>query len=117
MPKTDNSDKWIIVSIFVQPANLKTNLIFGAAWGEAENQDKVDKWINARDLMLPGRGGKRDKMDKWIKQAITRSLLLSASYPRLSTIYPNYPRVISSIHTLYANYPRFIPIIHDFSLV
>ena len=53
-----------------------------------ENQDKVDKWINARDLMLPGRGGKRDKMDKWIKQAITRSLLLSASYPRLSTIYP-----------------------------
>ena len=109
MPKTDNSDKWIIVSIFVQPANLKTNLIFGAAWGEAENQDKVDKWINARDLMLPGRGGKRDKMDKWInardfmlpgrggkrdktdkwiKQAITRSLLLSASYPRLSTIYP-----------------------------
>ena len=64
MPKTDNSDKWIIVSIFVQPANLKTNLIFGAAWGEAENQDKVDKWINARDLMLPGRAGKRDKVDK-----------------------------------------------------
>ena len=56
--------------------------------GGVENQDKVDKLINARDLMLPGRGGKRDKMDKWIKQAITRSLLLSASYPRLSTIYP-----------------------------
>ena len=64
MPKTDNSDKWIIVSIFVQPANLKTNLIFGAAWGEAENQDKVDKWINARDFMLPGRAGERDKVDK-----------------------------------------------------
>ena len=96
----------------MQPANLKTNLIFGAAWGEAENQDKVDKWINARDLMLPGRGGKRDKMDKWIKQAITRSLLLSASYPRLSTIYPNYPRFIpiiqdlSQLSMIYPNYPR-----------
>ena len=56
--------------------------------GVVENQDKVDKWINARDFMLPGRGGKRDETDKWIKQAITRSLLLSASYPRLSTIYP-----------------------------
>ena len=32
--------------------------------GVVENQDKVDKWINARDFMLPGRGGKRDKVDK-----------------------------------------------------
>ena len=76
-PKTDNSDKWIIVSIFVQPANLKTNLIFGAAWGEAENQDKVDKWINARDLMLPGRG----------KRFIRIIHVLSP----LSTLYPDYP--------------------------
>ena len=68
-------DKWINARDFMLP-------------GRAGKRDKVDKWINARDLMLPGGAGKRDKMDKWIKQAITRSLLLSASYPRLSTIYP-----------------------------
>ena len=98
MPKTDNSDKWIIVSIVVQPANLKTNLIFGAAWGEATNQDKVDKWINARELMLPGRAGKRDKVDKWIN---ARDLMLPGRGKRfiriihdlspLSMLYPDYP--------------------------
>ena len=77
MPKTDNSDKWIIVSIFVQPANLKTNLFFGAAWGEAENQDKVDKWINARDLMLPGRG--------------KRFIRIIHDLSPLSMLYPDYP--------------------------
>ena len=72
MPKTDNSDKWIIVSIFVQPANLKTNLVFGA-----ENQDKVDKWINAPDLMLPGRG--------------KRFIRIIHDLSPLSMLYPDYP--------------------------
>ena len=41
-PKTDDSDKWIIGSIFVQPANLKTNRILVWLMGR---RTRI-KWIN-----------------------------------------------------------------------
>ena len=47
-------------------AREHSSLVFFFHQSGGVEMDKVDKWINARDFMLPGRAGERDKVDKWI---------------------------------------------------